>query len=159
MIRISPVRLIDENGEMIGVVETNQALEEAKKRGLDLVEISPKAKPPVCKILDFGQYKYQKQKEARQHKKKQKTFEVKGVRISMRIGENDLDYKSKQAQKFLDYGHKVRIELVMKGREKAQYDFGKEMLEKFVERLEGNIVIEQRPKRERRGMALVVGKK
>lgn len=159
MIRISPVRLIDDEGNMLGVVEVEQALAEAKKRDLDLVEISPKARPPVCKILDYGQYKYQKQKEARQNKRKQKTFEVKGVRISMRTGENDLSYKSKQAQNFLDEGHKVRIELVMKGREKALFDYGKDMLNKFVEKLEGNIILEQKPKRERRGMAVVVAKK
>lgn len=140
-------------------METSEALKLAKSRDLDLVEVAPNARPPVCKILDYGQMKYQRAKEEQKQRKKQKKVEVKGVRISMRISENDLNFKVKQAQKFLDKGNKVRVELRMRGREKAHMDLGRDLLLKFAEKLEGNIHIEQKPKRERLGLAIIVAKK
>lgn len=140
-------------------METAEALKLAKSRDLDLVEVAPNARPPVCKILDYGQMKYQKAKEEQKQRKKQKKVEVKGVRISMRISENDLNFKVNQAQKFLDKGNKVRVELRMRGREKAHMNLGRDLLLKFAEKLEGNIHIEQKPKRERLGLAIIVAKK
>lgn len=158
-IRISPISVIDDEGTQLGEMETSEALALAKSKELDLVEVAPNARPPVCKILDYGQLKYQQAKEEQRQKKRQKKVEVKGVRISMRISENDLAFKANQAQKFLDEGNKVRVELMMRGREKAHTVLGKKVILKFKDRLEGNIIMEQEPKRERLGLAIVVVKK
>jgi translation initiation factor IF-3 len=151
--------VIDEDGTQLGEMETSEALKLAKSKELDLVEVAPNARPPVCKILDYGQLKYQKAKEEQKQRKKQKKVEVKGVRISIRISENDLNFKVNQAQKFLDKGNKVRVEIIMRGREKAHMNLGRDMLMKFADKLEGNIIMEQKPKRERLGLAIVLAKK
>lgn len=151
--------VIDDEGTMLGEMETEKALTLAKEKGLDLVEVAPNARPPVCKILDYGQLQYQKAKEEQKQRKKQRKIAVKGVRISMRISDNDLNFKVKQTQKFLEKGNKVRIELVMRGREKAHMDLGRDLINKFISLLEGNIVVEQEPKRERLGLAAIVGLK
>jgi len=144
---------------MLGEMGNSEALALAKEKGLDLVEVSPNARPPICKILDYGQFKYQKAKEEQKQRKRQKKVDVKGIRISMRISGNDLDMKIKQAQKFLDKGHKVRIELVMRGREKAHGSLGYDLINKFAKSLGDDVKIEQRPKRERLGLGMVVCKK
>jgi len=126
---------------------TSEALAIAKERGLDLVEISPKASPPVCKVMDFGKFQYQKSKEDRLHKAKQKKIEVKGIRLSVRTDEHDLDFKKNQAEKFLTKGSKIKIEITMRGREKAHQDLARKNLEEFIKTLSVPNKIEQEIKR------------
>ena len=126
------VRVIDEKGEALGVIPTSQAIQIAVERGLDLVEVSPKAEPPVCKILDYGHFKYQKEKEIRKQKAQSKEVDIKGIRLSLRIGEHDLEVRHQQAKKFLERGDKVKLELVMRGREKAHRDVANAVLNKMM---------------------------
>jgi translation initiation factor IF-3 len=126
------VRLIDDTGQQVGVVPTEQALQMAKEKELDLVEIVPNARPPVVKIMDFGKYQYQKQKEAQQQKANQKKTEIKGLRIGLKTDEHDIEVRRKQAEKFLSQGNKVKIEIRLKGREKAHQPLAREVLQNFV---------------------------
>lgn len=130
----------------------------ARERGFDLVEVAPNIRPPVCKFLDFGKYKYQKEKQEQQQKKKAKKVEIKGVRISPRISDNDLKFKAQQADKFLDQGNKVRIEIVIKGREHAHMDLVNQTLHRFVDTMKTKVKVEQQPKHQRLGLAMVVAK-
>lgn len=114
---------------------TSEALKLAQEAGLDLIEVSPKANPPVCKILEFGSFKYQKEKEAKKQRAQSKATDTKGIRLSLKIGENDLKVRLKQAKKFLEKGSKIRIEMILRGREKAHADRGKELIEEFIETL------------------------
>jgi len=126
------VRVVDEKGEALGILETGKAIQIAVERGLDLVEVSPKAEPPVCKILDYGHFKYQKEKEVRKQKAQSKEVDIKGIRLSIRIGEHDLEVRHQQAKKFLERGDKVKLELVMRGREKAHRDMAEAVLTKIM---------------------------
>jgi translation initiation factor IF-3 len=145
----------------LGIVETYQALDMAKERGLDLVEIAPMAKPPVCRIIDFGKYLYQKSKQGKGQKTKQKRIEIKGVRISLRTGQHDLKTKAKQTEKFLKKGDKIRIEIILKGREKSfQFqNLAKEKLQEFIKSVPIETIIEKDIKREGRGFNMIIGKK
>lgn len=129
------IRVIDQKGEMLGVIKTSDALSRAREAGLDLIEVSPKANPPVCKIMDFSTFKYQKEKEAKKQRAQSKEVETKGIRLSMRIGENDLNVRLTQAKKFLEKGNKVRIEMMMRGREKEHFDRAREIMNGFIESL------------------------
>ncbi len=126
------VRVIDDQGAMLGVLPTAKAIALAQEKGADLVEVSPKANPPVCKLLDFGQFKYQKEKEVRKQKAQSKEIDVKGIRLSLRIGDHDLEVRHQQAKNFLERGDKVKIELVMRGREKAHRDVAMEVVNRLV---------------------------
>lgn len=148
MIKISPVRVIDEFGEQIGVIETSEALRIAQERGLDLVEISPKTNPPVCKIIDWGKYQYIQSKKKNENKKGQKKTEVKGIRFRPSTGEGDLDFKAKQAKKFLEKGHKVKIQVILRGREKAFIEQAKEQIKGFIDKIEFPVKIEQEVKQQ-----------
>ena len=139
-------------------MDTRDALSSAREKGLDLVEIAPNAKPPVCKITDYGKYKYEKMKKGRKQKAKSKKVEVKGVRISPRISQNDLLFKSKQADKFIKEGNKVRIELMLRGRENIHRDLAQETFDKFINTMKEEIKVEQHPKRQRLGLAMIVTK-
>jgi len=130
----------------------------AKEAGLDLIEIAPNAKPPVCRIMDYGKFQYQKSRKEKLQKSKQKRTEIKGVRISPRIGQHDLNFKAKQAEKFLNQGHKVKIEMILKGREKGLIDIAKEKLNKFIEIIELETVFEQEIKRQPRGLFVIITK-
>ncbi|MFH1631700.1 MAG: translation initiation factor IF-3 [bacterium] len=134
-IKAEEVRLIDGEDQMRGVVSFGDALKLAEESGLDLIEVSPKAEPPVCKIMDFGSFKYQKEKEVKKQRATSKEVEVKGIRLSMRIGENDLEVRRNQAKKFLEKGNKIRVELILRGREKAHFDRAKETMNGFVDSL------------------------
>lgn len=138
-IEAKEIRLVTESGAE--VMPTSKALEIAREEGLDLIEVSPKANPPVCKIMDYGSFKYQKEKEAKKQRAAAKEVEVKGVRLSMRIGENDLNIRLSQALKFLNKGQKVRIEMMLRGREKAFRDRGREVMDDFVNRINTEIEI------------------
>ncbi len=144
-IKVPEVRLIDDEGRQIGVLPIAQALEMAQEKGLDLVEVNPKADPPVCKILDYGQWLYSQSK---QKKNKGKKSETKGIRLTYNMGEHDLQVRVKQAEKFLKQGHRIKAEIIMVGRQKAHPDKAKEILENFQEMLVDKIKIEQAPKKE-----------
>lgn len=129
------VRLIDENGEALGVMSTQEALNLAREKGLDLIEVSPKAVPPVCKLGDFSQFKYQKEKEARKQRAQSKEVEIKGIRLSVRIGDNDLNIRVNQGASFFEQGDKIKVEIILRGREKAHQDLAEKVFQTFIERL------------------------
>tara|TARA_B100001996_G_scaffold361330_1_gene327991 strand:+ start:122 stop:649 length:528 start_codon:yes stop_codon:yes gene_type:complete len=150
------VRVISEKGEMIGVLETDKAVKLAFDQGLDLVEVSPNASPPVCKIIDYGKYKYQVQKKQAEAKKKQKTFEVKEVKFRPGIEDHDYVVKLKSIQRFLSEGDKVKITLRFKGREMAYHQRGMDVLKKLESAIEPVAKIEQVPTLEGKHMVMVV---
>lgn len=135
--------MIDENNENIGVLATSDALRAAHERGLDLIEVSPLAKPPVCRLADFGKYLYQQEKQERQNRAKQKRIDVKGIRLSLKIGEHDAEVRRGQAQKFLDAGHKVKVEMILRGRERHYGDRAREKMRAFLALFANTIRIEQ----------------
>lgn len=138
--------MIDEDGEMLGVMNTRAAIEKAQDAGLDLVEISPNADPPVCKILDYGKFRYQQQKKKAEAKKKQKIIEIKELKLRPGIDTHDLEVKMRAAQRFLEDGDKVKFTLRFRGREMAHKELGIKVLERVKEFLEGKIRIDQEPK-------------
>lgn len=131
-IRTPQVRLIDENGQNIGVVDTQKALDIATDRGLDLVEVSPLANPPVAKIVSFSKMKYQEEKERRKEKAKQKKIEIKGIRLSLRISDHDKNVRIERSKKFLEDGDKVKIEILLRGREMQHITLAREIINKFI---------------------------
>ena len=131
-INVPEVRVIDDAGAMLGLLRTADAIRQAQEKGFDLVEINPKAEPPVCRILNFGHFKYQKEKEARKQKTHAHVTEVKGVRLSIRIGEHDLEIRKQQGIRFLERGDKLKVELMMKGRERAFRDRAEEVVKNFI---------------------------
>lgn len=158
-IRDKEVRLIGENGEMIGVMPAKEALKLAKEAELDLVKIAPNAEPPVCKIVDYGKYRYEQARKEKEAKKKQKIVEIKEVRLSPNIEANDLNTKINAARKFLEKGDKVKITLRFRGREMAHMTSSKHILDDFAEKLSDCSVIEKPAKVEGRSMALVLAEK
>lgn len=150
------VRLVDAAGEMLGVLPTDEALRKAKDAGLDLVEISPNAEPPVCKILDYGKFKYQQQKKASEAKKKQKTVALKEVKLRPGIESHDFEVKMKQAHKFIDSGDKVKFSMRFRGREISHKEIGMAVLDRVKENLGDKIKIENQPKFEGRQVVMVV---
>jgi translation initiation factor IF-3 len=133
-----------------------RAIEVAKEKMLDLVEIAPKAVPPVCKIMDFGKYQYQKSREERQNKAKQRKVDIKGIRIGVRTDDHDLDFKKNQAEKFLKKGHKVKIEIIMRGREKAHQDLARRNLIDFLKTISVPYKTEQDLKRFPGGFNIII---
>ena len=148
------VRLIDENGSMTGIVSLSVALDRANTVGLDLVEISPKVTPPVCKIIDFGKYKYELKKNIQQAKKKQKVVNTKEIRLRPTTGENDLNVKINQIKNFIAKGNKVKVVLRFRGRENAYHDSGETVIDKIIAKTVDIAVPETPPKRE--GSRIVV---
>ena len=134
-IRDREVRLIGEDGQLIGIMSSRDAFKMAQDAGLDLVKIAPKAQPPVCKIVDYGKYRYEQARKEKEAKKKQKTMEVKEVRLSPNIDSNDLNTKINQARKFLEHGDKVKVTLRFRGRELAHVEQSKVILDNFAEKL------------------------
>lgn len=130
------LRVFDETGQPLGIISRAEALRVAAESGFDLVEVSPKAEPPVAKILDRGQFRYQKEKEARKQKVQSHEVDTKGIRLSVRIGEHDLEIRRQQAKKFLERGDKIRPEIVLRGREKAHADLAEEIVKNFIKSLE-----------------------
>jgi len=150
------VFVVDEKGEKLGEMETSKALEIAKERELDLVEVAPNANPPVCKIISYGKFQYSQSKQERLNKAKQKKTGTKGIRLGMRTDEHDLNFKKKQAEKFLSKGHKVKVELRLRGREKAHQDLARENLKNFVEKLDIPYKIEDDIKKFPGGFNIVI---
>lgn len=155
-ITASEVRLIDAEGEQAGIVAIRAALEMADESGLDLVEIAPLAKPPVCRIMDFGKFKYQTAKKAHEAKLKQKQVQVKEVKLRPRTDENDYQIKLRNLRRFLEDGDKVKVTLRFRGREMAHQEFGMRQLERIKADLEELASVEQMPKMEGRQMVMVV---
>ncbi len=155
-IRVKEVRLIDETGENRGVVSIKEALAAAEEAGLDLIEISPQANPPVCKILDIGKYKYEMQKRKAEAKKKQKVVEIKELKLRPMIDTHDYEVKVKQAKKFLSEGNKVKFTMRYKGREMNTADMGKDVLMRLLDDLEGICKVESEPKMEGKQMMMVI---
>lgn len=153
------IRLVGADGEMIGVVTLREGLVMAEEAGLDLVEVSPNAEPPVCKILDYGKFKYEAQKKRNEAKKKQKVIEVKEIKLRPNIDDNDYDVKMRAMRKFLEEGDKVKVTLRFRGRELAHQDLGMKVLERVRDDIEGLGKIEQIPKMEGRQMVMVVAPK
>ena len=150
------MRVIGPEGEQLGVMTPQQAIVIAKESGFDLVEVSPKAQPPVCRIMDFGKFQYQKSRQERQNKAKQKKFEIKGIRLGVRTDDHDLDFKRNQTEKFLKKGDKVKIEIILKGREKAHQDLARTNLEDFVKMINIPYVTEQPIKRFPGGFNIII---
>lgn len=157
MIRVPEIRLIDHEGENRGVIDPRDALDLAMDVGLDLVEISPNANPPVCKIMDFGKFKYEQQKKAAEAKKKQKVTEVKEIKLRPNIDDHDYDVKLRSMRKFLDEGDKVKVTLRFRGREMAHQNLGRNLLERVKTDVEDLGKVEAMPKVEGRQMIMVVG--
>ncbi|MCD6442110.1 translation initiation factor IF-3 [bacterium] len=153
------VRLINEKGEHLDVIKTEKALEMAREKKLDLVEISPQAKPPVAKILNFSRLKYNLKKKEKQQKKERAINEVKGIRLTPRIGKHDLDFRVKRAHEFMDKGNKVKIEMILRGREKAHFPLAQKLTEEFINMLGENIQIEQKIKRQGSRLTVLISKK
>ena len=154
------VRLIDDEGGQVGVVPTAAALAMAEGKGLDLVEVAPQSEPPVCKIMNYGKYIYALKKKERSISHN-KGGEMKGIRITFNISDHDLETRTKQSEKFLKSGDKIRLEMRLRGREKAHQDFAKEKIKKFLEILNNAIPIriERDLKKESRGMTMIISKK
>lgn len=156
MIRIREVRVIDDQGEQLGVMPTAKALAVAQEKGLDLVEVAPTATPPVCRILDFGQYKYELQKREREQKKKQKSQTFKEVRLGVKVDVHDLQTKARRAAQFLDHGDRVKVTVRFRGREISHANLGRDLLVRTAELLEEHGTIERQPLLEGRSMYIVM---
>lgn len=139
------MRVIDEEGNQVGVISLSDALSRAEQAGLDLVEVSPDSNPPVARIVDWGKYNYQKIKQQQQNKKKQKNQDLKQVRFGLKIGDHDLDIKIKKIRGFLEEGHKVKISAFYRGREMAHKELGYELLDRVFKKIEDIAVVEQDP--------------
>ena len=158
-IRIPRVVVIDENSSNLGEMDTKTAVELARERGFDLVEVQPKAVPPICKILDFGQFQYEQEKTRSKQKARQKKVEIKAVRISFRISEHDKETKRSQAEKFLSQGNKVKIDVVLRGREKGYVEEAQQTMGAFAKSLGEGVAIEQPFTKQGGRLSMVVGKK
>ncbi len=158
-IKAASVRVIGPTGEMLGIMSVDEALKLAKSDGFDLIEVSPKADPPVVKIISFDKFRYQQEKARALQKKRQKKIEVKGIRLSVRIGSHDLEFKASQAVKFLTKGDKVKIELILRGREKANLEFAFEVVKKFLGLITIPYAVEQHPKKLGGIITTVIGPK
>ena len=158
-IRDREIRLIGEDGEQLGIMSAREAMKTAQEAELDLVKIAPAAKPPVCKIIDYGKYKYEQARKEKEAKKKQKTVEVKEVRLSPNIDTNDLNTKINNAKKFISKGNKVKVTLRFRGREMAHVQQSKHILDDFAETLADVAVVEKPAKMEGRAMSMVLAEK
>ena len=158
-IRDREIRLIGSNGEQLGIMSAREAMKLAEEAELDLVKIAPNAKPPVCKIIDYGKYRYELARKEKEAKKKQKTVEVKEIRLSPNIDTNDLNTKVNAAKKFLSKGNKVKITLRFRGREMAHIAQSKHILDDFAKEVEDMALVEKAPKQEGRSISMVLAEK
>ncbi|MDE6719263.1 MAG: translation initiation factor IF-3 [Treponemataceae bacterium] len=158
-IRVREVRLIDDQGGQLGIIPTVDALRMARERDLDLVEVAPNANPPVCKILDFGRYRFEQEKKLRDSKKKQKVLKLKEIRMQPKIGPGDLDTKAKHIKEFLDEGDKVKVTIRFRGRELAHTELGFDVLKEVLKRLTSAYVIEKPAAMEGKFMSMTISAK
>jgi len=158
-IRLPQVLVIDETGQRIGVIATSEALKRARKVDLDLVEVAPNLKPPVCKIIDYGKYQYEQEKSQSQQRKKNKTREEKEMRLSLKINDHDLLTKAKKVDQFLTKQHKVKITVRFKGREIAHPELGQQIMNKFLTLLQTEYVVDKAPSLQHRQLFTVLSSK
>ena len=158
-IQVREVRLIDGEGNQRGIVPTSEALQLAQEAGIDLVEVAPNAKPPVCKLLDYGKYKFESEKKLKESKRKQKLVKLKEVRMQPKIENHDLGFKTKHIQKFLDEGLKVKITVRFRGRELAHTELGRVVLDKVLEMLNNSFNVDRAAQMEGRNMTMLLSPK
>jgi translation initiation factor IF-3 len=155
-IRVSPVRVVGQDGEVVGIIPTNEALQQALEAGLDLVEVAPNVRPPVCRIMDYGKFKYEQKKKQTKSAKQHQT-QMKEIRLRPKTGEHDIDFKVKQARDFISHGHKVKVSVIFRVRENAHHERGKEVLTAVATLLDDVAKIEKTPGMESgRSMTMVV---
>lgn len=160
-IKVREVRLVGEDGEQLGIIPTLEALEMAREKGLDLVEVAPQAKPPVCRLLNYGKFKFEQEKKNRESRKKQKLVKMKEVRMQPKIETHDLDFKTKHIAEFLEQGSKVKVTIRFRGRELAHTELGRVVLDKILDKLEIPYAVDRKPAMEGRFMSMTLspGKK
>jgi len=156
MIDAESVRVVNADGDMVGVISVQEGIDLAYEVGLDLVEVSPNADPPVCKVLDYGKYKYEEQKKRNEARKKQKVIEVKEIKMRPGIDVHDYEVKMRNAQRFLGHGDKVKFTIRFRGREMAHQELGMQVLDRIREQLDEQVKVEQFPKMEGRMMVMIV---
>lgn len=157
MIRVREVRVVSQDGEQLGIMLTQEAQQLAEEQGLDLVEVAPNEKPPVCRVMDYGKYKYQKSKRLQQAKKKQKVIVVKEIKLRPKTEEHDYQFKTQHVRRFLLDGHKAKVTVIFRGREMAHTELGRRILDRIMVDLEDMAAVEQMPKQEGRSMTMVLG--
>ncbi len=158
-IRAQEVRVIDSDGKQAGIMPLKEAMKIAEEQGLDLVEVAPNAKPPVCRVMNYGKYKYQQSKRSQEARKHQTVIQVKEVKLRPRTEEHDFQFKLRHAKRFLSEGNKVKISILFRGRELAHPEFGRDMMNRFLEEVKDLMVVEQAPRLEGRNMVMVVAPK
>jgi translation initiation factor IF-3 len=155
-IRISPVRVIDPDGEQLGILPIEKALEIAGESGMDLVEVAPLARPPVCRIMDYGKFKYEEQRKAREARKKQHHVQIKEVKMRPGIEEHDFEFKTRHARRFLEEGNKVKVTMMFRGRQMSHPELGREVLTRVMQELTDVGKMEMPPTMEARSMTMVL---
>ncbi|MBI5968070.1 MAG: translation initiation factor IF-3 [Deltaproteobacteria bacterium] len=158
-IRAPGVRVIDSDGKQIGIMPLKEAMRISEERGLDLVEVAPNSNPPVCRIMNYGKYKYQQSKRIQEARKHQTIIQVKEVKVRPRTEEHDFQFKLRHVKRFLSEGNKVKISILFRGREIAHPEFGREMLNRFLEEVKDLMVLEQAPRLEGRNMVMIIAPK
>lgn len=156
-IRVPEIRVIGEDGEQLGIMPTMLALRRAESLSLDLVEVQPRAKPPVCKIMDYGKYKYEQSRKLAESKKKQQQIELKEIKFRPKTGDHDFDVKVKSLKRFLEKGNKGKVTVMFRGREIVHTEIGREILTRVIQALGEEATIEQHPRLEGRQMVMIVG--
>jgi len=159
MIKVKEVRVIDAAGEQLGILDTREAIKKAEEAGLDLVEVAPTAKPPVCRIMDFGKYKYEIAKKAHESRKNQSVILVKEIKLRPRTDEHDVNFKKNNIKRFLEEGNKVKVTVMFRGREMAHTSYGRAVLDRLVTELQNEAVVESPPRMEGRNMTMLLGAK
>jgi translation initiation factor IF-3 len=158
-IRIREVRLIDEDGKQIGVIPTREALETARERGLDLVEVQPNAVPPVCRLMDYGRFRYEESRKERESRKRAKTVALKEIRMKPKIGEHDIETKARNARRFLSAGDRVKVSVRFRGRENLHPEIGRDLLLKMIDYLNDIAIVDQQPRSEGQDMSILLSPK
>ena len=158
-IHIREVRVTRATGEQLGIMPTREAMRLAEEQHLDLVEVAPKARPPVCRIMDFGKYRYEQQKREKEARKKQKVITIKEVKLRPNIEQHDYEVKLKHAMRFLGEGNKVKVTIMFRGRELSHPELGQEILDRVAEDLKDSIIVDRKPKLEGRNMIMIVAPK
>lgn len=158
-IRDKEVRLVDENGGQLGVVSAVQAQKLADERNLDLVKIAPQAKPPVCKLMDYGKYRFEQSKRDKEARKNQKVIDIKGIRLSATIDHHDIEVKAKAAKRFFDDGDKVKVSIRFRGRQATHSEIGMDVMREFYEMVKDDCVIDKQPRLEGRNMTMFLSPK
>jgi translation initiation factor IF-3 len=158
-IRIREVRLIDEDGKQIGVIPTRDALETARERGLDLVEVQPNAVPPVCRLMDYGRFRYEESRKERESRKRAKTVALKEIRMKPKIGDHDIETKARNARRFLSAGDRVKVSVRFRGRENLHQEIGRDLLLRMIDDLGDIAIVDQQPRSEGQDMSILLSPK